>query len=299
MTLSFQKFIDLPKHQSGGFDHADVHIISGRVYVAHTAIGTVEVLDGERSIHVATILGCPEASGVVCAQGENLVFAAARGNGDILVIDAMTNRVSKTIKAGSKPNGIAWDSQRKQLLAADVGDYNVRLIDPSSDKLIASLKLLGRPRWCTYSKKLDLFLVNIHEPSLLKILSPRTFVERSSIPISVAGAHGLDMDEEDDLAFIACDGRAVIILDTNTWREKATVPISGEPDVIWCNQDKHRLYCAIGRPGLIEVIDTQELDVKERITTEEGAHTFTFDQKRQKLYVFLPKSCRTAVYVDM
>jgi len=298
MTLSFSKFIDLPKHQSGGFDHADVHISSGRVYVAHTATGSVEVIDGERSRHVSTISGCPEASGVICAQDENLIFAAARGNGDILVIDALTDRVLKTLKVGSKPNGVAWDSRNKQLLAADVGDFNVRLVDLSSEKLISSFKLPGRPRWCKYSGKLDLFLVNIHEPSGLTMLTPRTLKEKSFIPISVAGAHGLDMDEEDNQVFVACDGGAVVILDSNTWREKAAIPISGEPDVIWCNHDRHRLYCSIGRPGLIEVIDTKELNVKERITMEEGAHTSTFDRKRQRLYAFLPKSCRAAVYKE-
>lgn len=298
MTLSFHQFIDLPPHQSGGFDHADVHVSSGRVYVAHTAIGGVEVLDGEKSRHISTIPRCSEASGVICAQEENLIFAAARGNGDILVIDALTKRVLKTLKAGSKPNGIAWDSQRKQLLVADVGDFNVRLIDLSSEKLIASLKLPGRPRWCSYSSKSDLFLVNIHEPSRLVALIPNTLTERSFMSVSVAGAHGLDIDEKNDRAFVACDGGAVVILDLNTGREEAAVPIVGEPDVVWYNPGRHLLYCAIGRPGLIEVIDTKELVVNERIVTEEGAHTFTFDQKRQKLYAFLPKSCRAAVYKE-
>ena len=299
MTLSFLQFIDLPQHQLGGFDHADVHLRSGRVYVAHTVTGSVEVLDGDRSKHVSTIRRCPEASGVICAQDDNLIFAAARGTGYILVIDALTARVLKTLKAGSRPNGIAWDSRHKQLLAADVGDFNVRLVDLSSEKLVTSLKLSGRPRWCKYSDKLDLFLVNVHGPSGLVMLAPENLTEKSFVAISVVGAHGLDIDEENNLAFVACDGGAVVVLDVIARREKAAVPIGGEPDVIWYNRDKHLLYCAIGRPGLIEVIDTKELVVNERVMTEEGAHTLTFDEKRQKLYAFLPKSCRAAVYGEI
>jgi len=50
--------------------------------------------------------------------------------------------------------------------------------------------------------------------------------------------------------------------------------------------------------GVIEVIDTGKLVVDERVNTEEGTQTFAFDKKRQRLYAFLPKSCRVAVYKE-
>ena len=55
MTLLFSQYVDLPSHQQGGFDHADIHLESGRVYVAHTANGTVEVIDGEAARHNVTL----------------------------------------------------------------------------------------------------------------------------------------------------------------------------------------------------------------------------------------------------
>jgi hypothetical protein len=67
---------------------------------------------------------------------------------------------------------------------------------------------------------------------------------------------------------------------------------------MWLNRTRHRFYSAIGNPGVIEVIDTRKLVVDERVKTEEGAHTFTFDEKRQRLYVFLPKSCVTNIYKE-
>ena len=49
---------------------------------------------------------------------------------------------------------------------------------------------------------------------------------------------------------------------------------------------------------MIEVIDTKKLVVDEKVNTEEGAHTFAFDKKRQRLYAFLPKSCRVTVFKE-
>jgi len=298
VTLSIYGHVDLPHGQLGGFDHADVHLESGRVYVAHTAMGTVEIIDGEKASHLATLPGCLEASGVVCAQNENLVFAASRGTGKILVIDAMTNRVLRETQTGSAPNGLAWDSTHRQLLVADVQDNKARLVDPYSGKLISSLQLAGRPRWCAYSVTRDQFLVNIREPAGVAILAPENTSQKAFLPVSKMGPHGLDIDDKNDLAYIACDDGSVVVLDVSTGHEEAVVPIGGSPDVIWLNTEKHRLYCAIGRPGMIEVINTEKLVVDEKANTEEGAHTFTFDKKRQRLYAFLPKSCRMAVYKE-
>lgn len=298
MTLYLLQITDLPPHQPGGFDHADVHLKSGRVYVAHTATGTVEVIDGEQAKHLTTITGCVEASGVVCAQNENLVFAAARGNGRILMIDALTNRVFHEVRAGSMPNGLAWDSNLKRLLVADVEDNYARLVDPYSRKVVSTTKLPGRPRWCAYLNKKNAFLVNVREPPGLAILAPENGAQKSFMPVSVSGPHGLDIDETKDRAYVACDGGAVVVLNITTGHQEAAVPIGGGPDVIWLNADRQRLYCAIGKPGVIEVIDTEKLIADEKVTTEEGAHTFTFDRKRQRLYAFLPKSCRMGIYEE-
>jgi DNA-binding beta-propeller fold protein YncE len=299
MTLLISQYVDLPPHQLGGFDHADVHLESGQVYVAHTATGTVEVIDGENAKHIATLPGCLEASGVVCAQNEKLVFAASRGAGKILVIDVLNNRILREMQAGTMPNGLAWDRLRKQLLVADIEDNRARLVDPYSGKLISALKLTGRPRWCAYSSEKDQFLVNVREPAGVTILAPENLSQKAFLPISAAGPHGLDIDDKNGLAYVACDGGAVVVLDASTGHEEAVVPIGGEPDVIWLNADRHSLYCAIGKPGVIEAIDTQKMIVNEKINTEEGAHTFTFDRKRQRLYAFLPKSCRAAVYREI
>src|SRR5712692_10665237 len=102
--LALRQYIPLPPHPAGDFDHGDVYLESGRVFVANTAAGTVEVIDGEHLCHLATIPGCPEASGVLCAQEDALIFAAARGAGKLLVINPTTNAVLRIIGVGPRPN---------------------------------------------------------------------------------------------------------------------------------------------------------------------------------------------------
>lgn len=286
----------LPPHSSGGFDHGDVHLQTGRVFVAHTALGTVDIIDGERGAHRSTIRGCPEASGVLCAQEEGLVFAAARGNGVVLIINALSEAVTGRADVGPKPNGLAWTPRSQRLLVADVQDFHARLVDPGQASVVASAELPGRPRWCVYDPDRDRFLVNIRDPACVAVLDARTLTAVARWPVASAGPHGLDLDREHGRALVACDGGRVTALDLDSGREAAGVAIPGEPDAIWYNADRERLYVAIGRPGLIAVVDTREMAIAQELTTEAGAHTTAFDRSRQLLYVFLPGSCRAAVY---
>jgi len=296
MALTLSGSIGLPPHTPSGFDHGDVHLATGRVFVAHTAAGTVEIIDGEQARHVATVPGCPEASGVLCAQEDGLVFAAARGAGKVLVLSAASGNVRGDIGVGPKPNGLAWDPGRRRVLVADVQDLRARLVDAHACRIVTEVLLPGRPRWCVYDRTRDRFVVNIREPACVVLLDGRTCEEQGRWPISAAGPHGLDLDLSRGRAFVACDRGVVAALDLATGRERATAEIAGEPDVIWHNEAHRRLYVAIGRPGVIDVIDTEAMRRVGQIATEQGAHTTAFDPVRHRLYVFLPRSCRAAVY---
>lgn len=290
--------VPLPPHADGGYDHADIHLQSGKVYIAHTGNGSVEVVDGERMRHIATIPGCPEASGILCAQSEGLVFAASRGEGKVLVIDAGSDSVKSEIPTGPAPNGLAWDSKRRRLLVADVKDNRGRLLDPSSGETLVESNLRGRPRWCIYNSKLDVFMVNIREPSGVALTSPDSMAERDFVPVSAQGAHGLEMEASTGHAFVACDDKTLVVLGFPGGDEAASVPLSGAPDVLWFNPVRRRLYCAIGEPGVIDAIDIEELKVSESVPTERGAHTLAFDADRQRLYSPLPGSNCLGVYAE-
>ncbi len=302
--LALRQYIPLPPHPAGDFDHGDVYLESGRVFVANTKACTVEVIDGENLCHLATIPDCPEASGVLAAQDETLIFAAARGAGKLLVIDPITLGVLRTVAVGARPNGLAWDSLRKHLLVADVQDNSARLVDPHTGEVMASVEFPGRPRWAVYHQASDRFLVNIREPACVAVLSADPFALVERFPVWSPGPHGLDLDQDGRRAFVACDGGTVVTLDLAKGREQARVPIAGPPDAIWHNHRLGRLYVAITHlgtldqaTGVIDVVNTETMKVEEQITTEAGAHTTAYDSRRQRLYVFLP-SCRVAVYEE-
>src|SRR2546430_16664448 len=107
MALELLGSVAVPPFRDSGFDHGDVHLATGRIFVAHTRAGSVEVVDGERRAHVATIPGCPEASGVLCVQDAGVVFAAARGAGRAVGLDPTSAAAPRAIPTGPRPHGLA------------------------------------------------------------------------------------------------------------------------------------------------------------------------------------------------
>jgi DNA-binding beta-propeller fold protein YncE len=231
MALTLRGFIDVRPDTPGAFDHGDVHLPSGRIFVAHTAAGTIAMLDGPQMVQLGSVAGCSEASGVLCAQDQSFVFAAARGAGKVLVIEARSGTVVREFMVGPRPNGLAWDSRRQRLLVADVEDLSGRLIDPATGTLLKQVRLPGRPRWAVYHAQRDRFLINIRVPAAVLVLAAEDGAPIETWPVGADGPHGLDIDPSGGRAFVACDGGVLVALDLDTGREITRTSIAGEPDV--------------------------------------------------------------------
>jgi DNA-binding beta-propeller fold protein YncE len=299
VTLVLTGSIRLPAHAAGGFDHGDVHPATGRVFVAHTANDTIDVVDGPGLRLERSLAGCGEGSGVLYASGEpERVFAAARGAGAVLTIDPATCEVIGRFSVGPRPNGLAWDPLHRQLLVADVQTFDARLIEPRTGECSVVHELPGRPRWCVFDQHRDRFLVNIRDPACVVALASETLDQVARIDALAAGPHGLDIDRSSNRAFVACDEGSVCAIDLTTEHVVARVPIAGEPDAVWYSSAANALYIAIGSPGVLEVLDTRNMQVVQQVATEEGAHTTAFDAQRRRLYVFLPRSCSAAAYEE-
>ena len=306
MSLELLGHIELPEHaRPGGFDHAAVHRALGRLYVSHTANDTLDVLDAidDRYLH-----SIPELSGIAGAlvsDEQNLIFTSNRGENTVGIFAPDDEASLVRISVGICPNGLAYDPQNGLLLVANVGapdipnSFTLSLVKVKDHRLIASVPVPGRTRWTVFDEAAGVFYVNVADPPQIVVLAsndPSQIARTITIP--APGPHGLDFDLEHRSLFCACDGKRLVIVEADTGEVSKQLQLSGSPDVIFFNLLLRRLYIAIGDPGIVEVVDTKKLKQIETIQTEPGAHTIGFDAKRSKIYAFLPKTHRAAVYVD-
>jgi DNA-binding beta-propeller fold protein YncE len=306
MTLRLLGHIELPPHRSnGGFDHADVHSPTNRIYVAHTANDSIDVIDCAEDRYVESISGFTAVAGALVSEARGLVFTTNRGENTVSVFTPGDEWNTFKIGVGVKPNGVAFDSDRGLLVVANVGDpaisdsYTASIVDVARKERIAEIKVPGRTRWAIYDPALDTFFINIASPAQIVAIDARDPTKVSmEHQVPAEGPHGLELDPVTGRLFCACDAGVLFAVDAASGRVLADVSLSGPPDVIFLNSRSGHLYVAIGDPGVIDVIAVATMRRKEVAPTEEGAHTLALDRKRSKVYAFLPRSHRAAVFVD-
>ena len=306
MSLRLSGYVELPPHKGkGGFDHADIHVASDRLYVAHTGNDALDVIDCAQHRYIESVPGFPAVAGALVSEARGLVFTSNRGENTVSMFRPGAEEDAVKIPVGVKPNGLAFDPTRGILIAANVGDpaiagsFTVSVVDVQRKERVAEIPVPGRTRWAVYDAVRDMFYVNIASPAIIVAIDarePRAVASQFDVP--GAGPHGLDIDSATGRLFCACDAGVLYAIDAASGRAHGEVELSGPPDVIFLQPATGRLYVAIGEPGVIDVIDTHQMSGVETVATEAGAHTLVLDKKRGKVFAFLPEPHRAAVYHD-
>lgn len=302
MTLKLIGHIALPEHKGdGGFDHAAVHAASGHVYVAHTANDAVDVFDRQR--HLFSIPNLTGVAGALVSDDAQLIFSSNRAENTVGIFAPGPDPEVTKVAVGVRPNGLAYDHGRKLLLTANVGDpaiahsYTLTMVDVGARAMKASIEVPGRTRWAVFDPDAEVFYVNISDPAVIAVVDARkpTGIART-IAIPAAGPHGLDLDRATRRLFCACDAGVLVTLDTRSGKVLDEKPLGGVPDVVFFNRQRQQLYVAIGNPGIIDVFSTSDMKKIATIETEPGAHTTALAPAGDRLYAFLPRTHRAAVY---
>jgi YVTN family beta-propeller protein len=297
MALQAMGVIEIPASAGSAFDHGAVEPSSRRLFVAHTARDCVEVIDRDAGRHVATLPGFPEAAGVVAADGQVLV--TNRGSAGLAWIDAHTLKVRAVFDTGRRPNGVAFSPRLGLAAVACIGDDvhgpELRVVGLNASRQ-HSIDLPGRPRWCVTDAGGTRLFLAIREPSMVLAARLPELREVQHWALPSHGAHGMDIDHGTGLLYVACDGGALVELDTTAAAVRRQWPLAGEPDATFFNPATGLVHVAIGKPGLIQSIDPRS-GASNEFTTATGAKTTALGAP-DRLYVLSPAHGGVLVLAD-
>ena len=163
---------------NGGFDHADIHPPTDRLYVAHTSNDSIDVIDCARDRYVESIAGLTAVAGRSYRGVRSYLHKQSRREYRFNICTSAEQNGCK-IDVGVKPNGLAFDSIRGILIVANVGDslvpdsHSVSVVDVGRRERVAEIKVPGRTRWAIYDPAIEMFFVNIASPARIVAVDPR------------------------------------------------------------------------------------------------------------------------------
>lgn len=289
----------------GGFDHAAVFATESRLFVAHTANDTLEVINTYSDQFLWSLDGFPGVAGVLADDRNHMVYASNRGAGTLGVFSTSAQDAIGQISVGPRPNGLAVDPARRLVAAACVGapesgaEPCITFVSLDSRSVRGRVSAPGRTRWASYDLFDDRFYVNIADPAVVVWLDAAgPCAIDDAFPVPARGPHGLDLDIVGRALFCACDEGVLLRLALPSGEVSGEAQLAGSPDVIFVNPLRRVVYVACGNSATLEVFDAQTMRRLQRIETEPGAHTLGFDARRQKVYALCPESCSARVYIE-
>ncbi|NPT58434.1 YncE family protein [Paraburkholderia elongata] len=235
-------------------DYASVDPDRHLLFIAHLGDGEVVVFDTRAGRVVARIPDVASVHGVLAIPELSRVYASATGSNEIVAIDETTLKITARMPGGSYPDGMAYAHDVHKLYVSDETGETETVIDVRSNTRIATIPLGGEVGNTQYDPVSRHIFVNVQSRRKLVEIDPAN--DRILAQINLPGArgnHGLLIDPQQRLAFIACEGNdKLLVLDMHTMHVTSSFDVGQDPDVLAFDPQLHLLYVA-GEAGIVSM----------------------------------------------
>ena len=280
----------------GRIDHFTAYPKRRLLIFAGLGNNTVEVMNTFEAKVIHSIKGLNEPQGTLYTPGLDKIFVANAGNGNVNVFDGKTFALRKTIAFGEEADtdNLRWDEATKRVYVGIVGGIGV--IDAVTETRVAGKDLKGsggHSESFQLEKKGSRVFVNVPEDdSIVNVIDRNTgqLVAKWGLN-GIKANYPMALDEDNHRLFVVTRRPPfVMVLDTDSGKEIARVPVGGSCDDVYFDAERKRIYALAGE-GIISVVQQNDPDhyaLLANIPTTVGVRTGTFFGT--SLYVGVPAS---------
>ena len=276
---------------SSRFDYASLDAGRGLLFIAHLGASEVIETDVRTGRVLRTIGGLSGVHGVLVVPGLHRVYATATSDNAMVILDEDTGRVLSRTPTGEYPDGLAYDPTRGTIWTTNETGGSETVIDAATGAPRGSVDLGGDAGNVVFDAATGQILVDVQGRNELAVIDPATLTITRRVPLPGCDHdHGLSLDPDQGVAFIACDGNArLLTLDLARWHITGTDQVGQDPDVLAYDASAHRLYVA-AESGWVTVLDNNNgrLAVTGSAYLADGAHVVAVDPTTHRSYYPVP-----------
>jgi YVTN family beta-propeller protein len=269
----------------GGWDYIVADAASNKLYVTH---GTqVNVLDKHTGDSIGIIPNTIGVHGIALVHNLNKGFTSNGRLNNVFVFDLNTLQVTDSIKTGKNPDAIFYDDYSKMVITCNGGSKDITVIDPSNNKVIATVDVKGKPETAVSDGDGKIY-INNEDLSEIEVVDINTKKLIHSWPIRPGEApSGLSIDRKNKLLFAGCDNRLLIVIDATNGKVINTLPIGDGCDGTAFDAAINTVYSSNGE-GTLTIIKEEsknKFTVIKNLPTKRGARTISVDVSTHILYL--------------
>ncbi|MEY2555764.1 MAG: hypothetical protein QOF93_908 [Verrucomicrobiota bacterium] len=281
------KFLnEIPIGGEGGWDILTIDSEAGRLYLSHATKVVVVDLDhntlvGEigDTLGVHAFMPVPELQRGFSSNGKESKSS---------VVDLTTLKTLSKIETGQNPDAIAYEPQRAEVYIFNHTGNSATVVDANQVKVTATIPLGGGPEFAVADANAGRVYSNIEDKSEVAVINAAKHEVIARWPVAPGTEpSGIALDAVHHRLFATCHNKMMVMLDTETGKVVATVPIGTGVDGCAFDETTQLAFasCGEGTTTIAKEETPDKLTVVQTLKTERGARTIALDPKTHRIYL--------------
>ena len=270
----------------GRWDYLSLDSAAKRLYVSRsTHVNVVDLTTG-------TVVGdVPATSGVhgiaIDPKSGHGFTSNGRAN-TVTIFDLKTLAKVAEVPVGTNPDCILFEPATERVFTFNGGSNDATAIDGATGKVLGTVTLPGRPEYAVADGK-GMIYNNIEDKSEVAAINAKTLKVENSWSIAPGdGPSGISMDPKTRRVFSVCSNQKMTVLDADTGKIIATLPIGNGPDASAFDPILAVAFSPNGEDGTLNVVQEtgpNAFKVVATVPTQAGARTMALDPKTHHVYL--------------
>jgi len=276
----------IPIGGEGGWDILTIDSAASRLYLSHAT--KVVVVDLNTNTVTGEIADTPGVHAFVAVPEVQRGFSSNGKESKSSVVDLTTLKTTSKINTGSNPDAVVYEPRHGEVYIFNHTGNSATVINSKTATVSATIPLGGTPEFAAVDQAAGRVYCNIEDKSDVAVIDAdkHEVVARWSLSPGEEPT-GIALDVAHHRLFAACHNKILVMLDTNTGKVIATVPIGAGVDGCAFDDVTQLAFtsCGDGTTTIAKEETPQKLTVVETLKTEPGARTMALDPKTHRIYL--------------
>jgi len=276
----------IPIGGEGGWDILTIDSAASRLYLSHAT--KVVVVDLNTNTVTGEIADTPGVHAFVAVPEVQRGFSSNGKESKSSVVDLTTLKTTSKINTGSNPDAVVYEPRHGEVYIFNHTGNSATVINSKTATVSATIPLGGTPEFAAVDQAAGRVYCNIEDKSDVAVIDAdkHEVVARWSLSPGEEPT-GIALDAAHHRLFAACHNKILVMLDTNTGKVIATVPIGAGVDGCAFDDVTQLAFasCGDGTTTIAKEETPQKLTVVETLKTEPGARTMALDPKTHRIYL--------------
>ncbi len=277
---------EIPIGAEGGWDILTIDSGAERLYLSHAT--KVVVVDLNKNAVAGEIADTPSVHAFVAVPEFNRGFSSNGKENKSSVVDLATLKTISKVDTGESPDAVVYDPRHHEVYVFNHRGNSVTVINAKETKVVATIQLEGNPEFAEVDEMAGRIYCNIEDKSKVAVIDTATHQVAATWAIAPGEEPtGIALDGAHHRLFAACHNKMMVMLDTDTGKVVATVPIGAGTDGCAFDNAAQLAFASCGE-GVVTIAhedSPDKLTVVQTLKTERGARTIALDPKTHRIYL--------------